>query len=746
MAKKNTVKRKQTSRRSNKQSANKNSSLKTRLLNRVKDMSARKRMALFAITFGVIGLLSLFPILADGEIPGRADEIVFEVSQGIGVDMVAKANDGTLTYSQSPFLMRLTGDGTLLCDDGSMATVNRGKLKSSAVRNLYDEVMSEGLFDLPDNSDATATDIAATHKTVKIGNIQHGLHAFTVTDGGNDSRKAAHEKVAEKLMRECAKLPESVEKIQQKDILKAKEKANEKSAVQRVLSFIDQDSSVYASHKTQHGGGGPSSDDSTTDSNSGPSNSNKGGGKKNQGTESTSDGDTSNDTATETNTVDSEVSGQAVIQPGRRPDIARDHYERANAHRATYPISALPRGSCLDEVAYRWSETMANSGNIYHNGNRTADIENICQRNDWELHGENVGVGYDSAGLFQAFLNSTCHHANIDSRPFIMTSTGCAGYASGSYPGQTRHNDSGWGAYITSDGRIFTTQIFVRWSGGSTPATPSTPISYDNSSCSAISASKTTVAPGERFLATVKMYNAGNVTWTMGSGGGYWRLGSSMPRNNATWGVSRANTSGTVAPGGVATFQFYVTAPNYSDGSYGFNWELLREGTYWLADQTPEPDGQSLYPICKMNIAIKKPVTTTTDSGSTSGGTTSGGTTSGGSTTTTTNTADRINIGASLYRGSKIYSANRSVFLMLQTDGNLVLYSDNGTVAKWWSATTTGYRAIMQDDGNFVLYNSGGSAVWHANMGGKGGKFIKIQDDKRMVMYNSSLQAIWGKP
>jgi hypothetical protein len=61
--------------------------------------------------------------------------------------------------------------------------------------------------------------------------------------------------------------------------------------------------------------------------------------------------------------------------------------------------------------------------------------------------------------------------------------------------------------------------------------------------------------------------------------------------------------------------------------------------------------------------------------------------------------------------------------LVLQSDGNLVLYGENGTIALWSSDTwnSGSNRLIMQSDGNLVLYNNEG-AVWSSGTTGQGGK------------------------
>jgi hypothetical protein len=67
--------------------------------------------------------------------------------------------------------------------------------------------------------------------------------------------------------------------------------------------------------------------------------------------------------------------------------------------------------------------------------------------------------------------------------------------------------------------------------------------------------------------------------------------------------------------------------------------------------------------------------------------------------------------GESLYPGQCRTSPNGMYRLCLQTDGNLVMQQNGGTI---WAANTAGWPgwATLQGNGSLVVYNGGGGAVW----------------------------------
>ena len=79
--------------------------------------------------------------------------------------------------------------------------------------------------------------------------------------------------------------------------------------------------------------------------------------------------------------------------------------------------------------------------------------------------------------------------------------------------------------------------------------------------------------------------------------------------------------------------------------------------------------------------------------------------------------------------------------LIMQTDGNLVLYDTAGT-AHWASQTQgAGNTAVFQEDGNLVIYNAQHQSVWATNTQATGAT-LKVLEDGNMVIATDA-EVIW---
>ncbi len=110
---------------------------------------------------------------------------------------------------------------------------------------------------------------------------------------------------------------------------------------------------------------------------------------------------------------------------------------------------------------------------------------------------------------------------------------------------------------------------------------------------------------------------------------------------------------------------------------------------------------------------------------------------------TTVYARDTLNPGEMLRRAEHLMSNNRQYTLLMQWDGNLVLYDARKSLL--WASNTQGQRVercIMQKDGNLVLYLPNGQPVWASNTDGRPGSFLVLQDDGNLVIYQP--QPVWA--
>jgi hypothetical protein len=96
-----------------------------------------------------------------------------------------------------------------------------------------------------------------------------------------------------------------------------------------------------------------------------------------------------------------------------------------------------------------------------------------------------------------------------------------------------------------------------------------------------------TMVAGQAYAVSVTLRNTGSRTWSR-SGPGWFRLGSHLPQDNATWGAARVDLApgDNIATGEQKTFSFNVTAPA-TLGTYDFQWQMLEEGVIWFGAVSP---------------------------------------------------------------------------------------------------------------------------------------------------------------
>jgi len=82
---------------------------------------------------------------------------------------------------------------------------------------------------------------------------------------------------------------------------------------------------------------------------------------------------------------------------------------------------------------------------------------------------------------------------------------------------------------------------------------------------------------------------------------------------------------------------------------------------------------------------------------------------------------------------------NPGAKLVMQEDGNLVIYSADGK-ALWSTGTygNPGAYKVMQSDGNLVIYSKDGKALWSSGTYGTPGAYDVMQEDGNYVIYSSN--------
>jgi hypothetical protein len=102
--------------------------------------------------------------------------------------------------------------------------------------------------------------------------------------------------------------------------------------------------------------------------------------------------------------------------------------------------------------------------------------------------------------------------------------------------------------------------------------------------------------------------------------------------------------------------------------------------------------------------------------------------------------------GQTLSGGHYLRSANGRYTFVMQSDGNLVLYSPTTYLWASWTQSHSGDYVLMQGDGNLVIYRQGGApADWASGSQGNPGAYVQVQDDGNVVIYRQGgYPAVWA--
>jgi len=98
--------------------------------------------------------------------------------------------------------------------------------------------------------------------------------------------------------------------------------------------------------------------------------------------------------------------------------------------------------------------------------------------------------------------------------------------------------------------------------------------------------------------------------------------------------------------------------------------------------------------------------------------------------------SDVLPSGAILQQGQSVFSNSGKYRIIMQSDGNFVMYRSDGVVR--FASGRSGTYMAMQTDGNLVEYLTGTQAVWSTATQGHAGAYLAVQNDGNLVVYMSN--------
>jgi|GEM_PF-4825233 len=101
--------------------------------------------------------------------------------------------------------------------------------------------------------------------------------------------------------------------------------------------------------------------------------------------------------------------------------------------------------------------------------------------------------------------------------------------------------------------------------------------------------------------------------------------------------------------------------------------------------------------------------------------------------------------GKKLKIGQSLTTSDYRFSLLMQGNGNLTLFNNDGHV-EMWSTKTLGKQAAyaeMQADGNFVLKTATGAVVWSTNTSGNPGALLTMGSEGNLVVFTTTGKIAW---
>lgn len=261
-------------------------------------------------------------------------------------------------------------------------------------------------------------------------------------------------------------------------------------------------------------------------------------------------------------------------------------------------------------------------------------------------------------------------------------------------------------------------QYFKEWFGNTTgpdyAATFKTPVLYADEALTQVvpkAGSKYIVAPNQLLYTQLEATNTGRGIWNNMTNIGTSNIRDRLsPFQSSAWpGPKRPAglVAQPVAPNEVGKFNIKLTAPNET-GVYNESFGIVQDGVAWMDDTV------------SFTIQIATPAQSPTSY-----------------------TLHQMTPGQELQSGQSIISKDTYSLLNLREDGVISLQTDSQI--KWTSPSAgAGAKLVMQMDGNLVLYGKSGNAVWDSGTAGNNTSSVFVQEDGNLVVYSSSGSALWS--
>ncbi|MBA3758191.1 hypothetical protein H0X10_00980 [Candidatus Saccharibacteria bacterium] len=341
------------------------------------------RTLLFAVSFAVVGVFLLLQASAKPALLAGPDEVVAAYYDSKPT-LITQAEGGSAVYESYTASYLVLGDGTLLCDDGNQeGFVQTGQLGLGEVKNLHQEIRDLKLEGLPNETGVAGQEaLISTHEGFVI-NGDGKSNAFSVHAGAAKPDKLA--KMQAKILSRCEKATTREQRGKTKEFRLPTAAASTQSVLQRFSEVLVP-----------------------------------------------------------------KVAAQPPDPVSVESNYATNIFNLTNQRRASLGIYQYQRRGCMNELANLQAKRQAEQNKLYHNSNLVNEFLYVCNKegatsNNWRSVGENCSQdpNNNSQAIFNAYVNSSGHRANLDHR--THTRTGSAAY---------RNQKNNY---------IYSTQVFANW-------------------------------------------------------------------------------------------------------------------------------------------------------------------------------------------------------------------------------------------------------------------------------------------